>query len=235
MAVIFIPATIAGVGVSVTVACVALAVRAFGNARLLAEATATPVADLDAGLHEVAGRIRADGEVTAPLTGRTGAFYRLLLEQRRRNRWETVLDERRSRAHGIGDDTGTVALDLAAADVVVVSPDRVRTGVFAVPSAELDELLARVGPPTLPLAGPFLRWREEILHADDRVFAVGTANGTDTGWTLAAAEASPLLVSDRDGGEVVRHQRRAGQRWAAIGLVGLAVAAWGGWGLLPLL
>ncbi|MDP2307049.1 MAG: GIDE domain-containing protein [Pseudomonadota bacterium] len=235
MATFLVPGLIAGVGFTVTTACVALAVRAFGNARLLADAAPTPVAELDDGLHEVSGRLQADGELQAPQTGRAAAFYRLVLEQRRRNRWETVLDQRASLPGAIGDDTGAVALRLDDADVVVASPDRVRTGVFAVPSAELDALLARVAPPSIPPAGPFLRWREEILLAGDRVFAVGTARNIEGEWALHPVDGAPLLVSDRGEADVVRHQRRAGQRWAAIGLVGIGVALWGGWGLLPLL
>ncbi|MES2638846.1 MAG: GIDE domain-containing protein [Myxococcota bacterium] len=235
MASLLVPGIITGVGVAATTVCVGLAARAFGNARLLAEAAPTPVAELDEGLHEVAGRLQAEGELIAPLTSRPAVFYRLLLEQRRRNRWETVLDQRASLPAAIADDTGAVALRLDDADVVVASPDRVRTGIFAVPSPELDTLLARVAPPSIPPAGPFLRWREEILLADDRVFAVGTARGGEAGWALHLGEGTPLLVSDRDGAEVVRHQRRAGQRWAAFGLVALGVLVWGGWGLLPLL
>lgn len=235
MASLLVPGLIAGVGVTATGVCVAFAARAFGNARLLAEAAPTPVAELDDGLHEVAGTLQAEGELHAPLTGRPAVFYRLLLEQRRRNRWETVLDQRAALAGAIGDETGAVVLRLDDADVVVASPDRVRTGIFAVPSPELDALLARVAPPSIPPAGPFLRWREEILLAGDRVFAVGTAKGGEAGWALHAGEGAPLLVSDRDEAEVVRHQRRAGQRWAAIGLVAVGVTLWGGWGLLPLL
>lgn len=235
MASFLVPGLIAGVGVTATTVCVGLAARAFGNARLLADAAPTPVAELDEGLHEVSGRLQAKGQLEAPLTNRSAAFYRLLLEQRRRNRWETVLDQRASLPVTLADDTGAVAIRLDDADVVVASPDRVRTGIFTVPSAELDALLARVAPPSRPPAGPFLRWREEILLAGDKVFAVGLANKGEAGWTLGARDGAPLLLSDRDGAEVVRHQRRAGQRWAAIGLVGLATAAWGGWGLLPLL
>lgn len=237
MASLLVPGIITGVGVTATTVCVGLAARAFGNARLLAEAAPTPVAELDEGLHEVAGRLQAEGEseLVAPLTGRPAVFYRLLLEQRRRNRWETVLDQRAALPASIVDDTGAVTLRLDDADVVVASPDRVRTGIFAVPSPELDTLLARVAPPSTPLAGPFLRWREEILLAGDRVFAVGTAQGGDTGWALGTGEGALLLVSDRDEAEVIRHQRRAGQRWAAIATVALGAVLWGAWGLLPLL
>jgi hypothetical protein len=214
---------------------VALAVRAFGNARLLASVPPTPAASLEAGLQEVSGLLRCEDTLVAPLSGRACGFYRLLLEQRRRNEWETVLDSHEAVPAALDDGTGLVRVDLASADVVVAAPERVRSGVFAVPSAELSTLLSRVAPPSIPPAGPFLRWREETLVAGDRLFAVGTAEADADGWALVARPDAPFLVSDRDSAEVIRHQRRAGRRWVAVTLLGLGAATWGALGLLPLL
>ena len=231
MAVDILSSVLAAVGGAVTVSTGVLAVRAFGNARLLAEAAPTPVNALEEGLHEVAGRLEATDALRAPVTGRACLYCRLLLEQRRRNRWETVLDQKESVATRLTDDTGALDLALDATDVVVSSPDRVRTGVFSVPSAELTELLSRVTAPSAPPAGPFLRWREEILLPGDRVFAVGVTTAQHGVWLLGAGD-SPALVSDREEVEVVRHQRRAGQRWTAVGLLGLAALVYGGLGLV---
>ncbi len=232
MATELVSGLITAAGGIVGLACGVLAARAFGNARLLAEAAPTPVAELEEGLHEVAGQLAADGALSAPLTGRACAYYRLLLEQRRRNRWESVLDQTEALVTAVVDETGDVAVNLADADVVVSSPDRVRTGIFAVPSAELTALLEKVAAPSTPPAGPFLRWREEILVAGDRVFAVGLAEPGDERWSIAAADGAPVLVSDREEAEVVRHQRRAGQRWAAIAVVAVGAAVYGSIGLL---
>lgn len=231
MAMDLVSGVLAGVGGTVAFACAVLAARAFGNARLLAEAAPTPAAELEEGLHEVAGRLDATGELTAPLTGRPCAWYRLLLEQRRRNRWETVLDQKESLPTLLTDPSGAVGLPLSDADVVVSAPDRVRTGIFGVPSDDLTALLAKVAAPAVPPTGPFLRWREEILAPGDRVFAVGVARTDGERWTLAGSEEAEVLVSDREEAEVVRHQRRAGQRWAALATLGLLAALVGGSGV----
>lgn len=232
MADLLVPQLLTSVGSLVLLVGAGLSFRAFGNARLLSEAAPTPLDSLAEGLHEVAGQLVAQGELLSPLTGRTCLWYRLLLEQRRRNRWETVLDQRETLSADVADDTGAARLGLEEADVVVSSPDRVRTGIFAVPSNDLDALLARVAAPTTAPAGPFLRWREEILLPGDRVFAIGQAERLDAGWRMTGGPGGPLLVSDREEADVVRHQRRAGQRWAALAVIGLAVGAYGAWGLL---
>jgi hypothetical protein len=208
------------------------AFRAFGNARLLSEASPTPLASLTEGLHEVAGRMQATGELTAPLTGRACIWYRLLLEQRRRNRWESVLDQREALPTELADDGGVAGISIATADVVVSSADRVRTGIFAVPSADLDALLSRVSATTQAPSGPFLRWREEILLDGDRIFAIGQAEREGDGWSMAGGPGGALLLSDREEADVVRHQRRAGQRWAVIGIAGLLVGAFGVYALV---
>ena len=224
---------IAGFGMLVLLIASAVAFRAFGNARLLAEAAPTPLRALTEGLHEVAGLLRGAAEIRAPLTGRSCAYYRLMLEQRRRNRWEPVLDQRDAVGLQLEDDTGTTSLALDDADVVVSSPDRVRTGIFAVPSQELDALLAKVGATTNAPTGPFLRWREEVLVTGDRVFAIGNARREEGEvWSMSGAPTAALMVSDREEAEVVRHQRRAGQRWAGIAAVALMAVAYGAWGLL---
>lgn len=209
-------------------ACSALAARAFGNARLIASMPPTPMGRLDPGLHEVRGTLSGEGELVSPLSQRPCLYFRLLLEQRRRNRWETVLDLREARPCTLTDGSGKVSLELSDAEVVIAAPQRVRTGVFAVPGAELTELLGRLGqiePENAP-AGPFVRWREEVLGSGDVVYVVGTARRDEEGWSLASEE-GPYVVSDRDEAEVIRHQRRTGRRWAAIAFGCVIIAAWG--------
>jgi hypothetical protein len=204
----------------------ALAARAFGNARLIASMPPTPIERLDPGLHEIKGNLSGEGTVFAPVSERPCLWFRLVLEQRRRNRWENVVDLKESARCVLGDGTGTAAVDLMEAEVVVVAAPRVRTGIYSVPSKELDELLQRIGGAETPPAGPFVRYREEVLLDGDVLYAVGTARSGDAGWTLVG-EDGPYVVSDRDEAEVVRHQRRAGRRWAAVGMASLLALGWG--------
>ncbi len=205
-----------------------LSARAFGNARLVASMPPTPIDRLDPGLHEVKGMLRAEADRHAPIGDRPCAYLRLLLEQRRRNRWETVLDLRLAGPALLEEDGASCAVDLSEADVVVAAPARVRTGLFSVPGEELDALLQKLEGVELAAqpSGPFLRWREEVLLPGDTLYVVGTARRDGDGvWSLAA-EDGPFVVSDRDEAEVVRHQRQAGRRWAAVGLGSVIALGW---------
>lgn len=222
-------ATIAGSGA--TLAGGILAANAFSTARLLGTTGPTPMAELTAMLQEVRGTVIGEESRTAPVSGRSCVFWRLLVEQQRRTRWEAVLDQRDGAQIWLDDGTGRVRIDPREAESVATSTGRVRTGVFATGSPEWADLVGRVGTPENAPTAPFLRWREEIFEVGDTLTAVGRAAETEGGWELGPDEGQ-LILSDRDDAQVVRQHRRNGQRWALIALAGLGVGAWGAWSLL---
>lgn len=222
-------------GVSLVGGAIGLAVgavaafRAFQTARLISSTPATPIADLDPGLHEVKGSLGGEPTLESPLSHRPCAYWHVTVEHRKKNRWESVVDRRAGVPVALDDGSGRVLLDLLAAQVVVSSPQRIRSGIFGVPSAELDDLFTRLEFAPGELQGPFLRYREEVLEPGDRLYAVATAaRGADESWELRA-ENDVFVVSDRDEAEVVRHQQRTGQRWLALAIAGFAFVAVGAW------
>ncbi|MFZ5482465.1 MAG: hypothetical protein ACOZNI_37225 [Myxococcota bacterium] len=217
----------AGGGAVGAIAGAALAARAFQNARLVATVPPTPLSAMSPGLHETRGTLAGEDALVAPASRRPCLYFRFLVEELRGGRWETVVDVREARAATLEDGTGRASLDLVAAEVVVVQPHRARSGVLPAPGPELAELFARVGPPERAPAGPFVRWHEESLAAGDAVYVVGSAKGEGDAREIGAGGGAPYVVSDRDEAEVVRHQRRAGRRWAALGVVGAAALVWG--------
>ena len=226
-------ASLTGAGALGVVTCGWLGVRAFSLARLVASVPPTPLEALDPGLHEVTGTLRASHDVVAPMSGRACAWARLLLEQRRGGRWQTLLDHVQGGAGAALEASGTrAAVDLRTAEVVVSSTQRARAGVLPVPSEDLAVLLTRLGDVRLEAepAGPFLRWREEMLLDGDTIYVVGSARRDDDAatWSLVA-DGGPLVVTDRDEGEVIRYQRRIGRQWALGGLASLAVLGAGLW------
>lgn len=208
-----------------------LSARAFSDARLLAEIGSTPMGELSEGLHEVRGTVKAENAHTAPMSERPCVGWHLIVEQQRRSNWETVYDSREIARFELDDDTGTVQVDGSTAELVLARTARVRNGVIPVPSPEWDALRARLGAPAVEPSTPFLRWREESIEPVDVLTAIGSiVKDEATGAWRTSAE--NLLISDRDDAEVVRQQRRRGQRHALWVLAGLAVLAFGVWSLI---
>ncbi len=208
-------------------------VRAFSDARLLAEIGSTPMGELTEGLHEVRGTVQAGAEAVAPISERACVGWRLLVEQQRRSTWEVVYDKREMAPFSLEDGTGTVAVAAEKAELVLAKTARVRNGVMSVPGPEWEALKARLGDPAVEPTTPFLRWKEESIEPEDVITAIGNLN-KDEATNQWAASPDNLLLSDRDDAEVVRQQRRRGQRHAMWALAGLAVLAYGLWALVAL-
>lgn len=223
-----IVATTAG-GAGALVAVVQ-SVRAFGTARLLAATGPSALGELTETLAEVRGTAQSEGEVSAPVSGRTGLYARLLVEQQRRTRWETVLDHKRAVPFTLDDGTGRVRVDPSEAEVVVSGPARVRAGVVANPSEEWTRLVEAAGPVETEPQAPFLRWREEVVEPGAVLTIIGRARKEEEDWELVA-DPEGFVVSDREEDDVVRHHRRLGWRWAGVLLLATPVLGWGVWGL----
>lgn len=208
-----------------------LAVRAFSDARLLAEMGCTPMSELTDGLHEVRGTVKGPDDFRAPVSDRRCIGWRLIVEQQRRSSWELVYDKREMAPFQMEDGTGIVQVDAQKAELVLAQTARVRNGVVSVPGAEWDALRARLGDPAIEPTTPFLRWKEESIEPEDVLTAIGTAvrdadAAPGSPWRMSPEN---LLLSDRDDAEVVRQQRRRGQRHALWALAGIAVLSYGIW------
>ena len=209
-------------GSGAVVGCFVQAGRAFWTTRMVGASGPTPMIELSEGLHEIRGTSLAEGGVTAPLSGRACMYSRVVVEQLVRTRWQTVIERREAVPVWVDDGTGRVWVDPSAAEVVISGASRVRTGIYTHPSGEWSEVATRLGELAATPSQPFLRWREECLDAGDVVTVVGTARReAGGGWAMAAAAGSAFVVSDRDDGEVVRHHRRLGRRWALGGVAAL--------------
>ena len=200
------------------------ALRGWRTARLLASTPPTAISALTPGLHEVRGAIRGEGSLRSPLSDRPCVYWRFLVEQRRQNAWEVLVDAKDAVDVVLDDGGGRMVLQPRLADVVLSRPEHTNSGILGVPSAELTAVLARLGEAPTGLQGPFVRYREELLADGDRLHVVGTVvQGGDDTWELGAGDVH--VLSDREEAEVVRHEERMALRWVGVAVVGLALVA----------
>ena len=136
------------------------------------------------------------------------------------------MDLRESARCVLDDGSASAALDLMEAEVVVVAAPRVRNGIYSVPSrSSRSSSRASAAPRTRPRDRTCASAKKYCSKATFSMPWAPRAGATAAG-TLAA-EDGPYVVSDRDEAEVVRHQRRAGRRWTAIGMASLVLLGWG--------
>lgn len=202
-----------------------LSLRAWRTARLISSTPPSAIAALTAGLHEVRGALRGEGTVTSPLSERSCVYWRFLLEQRRQNRWETLLDRKAGVPAWLDDGGGRVELDVLTADVILTRTEHGSGGIFGVPSAELTRVLEVLGEEPANLQGPYVRYREEWIAPGDRMHAVGTVSADGDVWRMRA-DGDVHVVSDRDETEVVRFEERVALRWAGVVVIGAGLVGW---------
>lgn len=224
MALALVPATLLSSGALASIVGLAMAYRNWRLSRLIASTPPTAISALNAGLHEVRGALQGDGLLEAPFSRRPCLYWHLVLEQRRRNKWETLVDRKQSVRAWLDDGGGHLALHLDQADVIVASGQRSSDGILGVPSSDLTELIGRIGSEVEGLTGPYLRYHEEVLLAGDRICALGEVKADGESWELATT-GETHVVSDRDEAEVVKHQERLALRWFGVATIGALIIA----------
>ena len=202
-----------------------LASRAWRTARLISSTPPTAVSGLTPGLHEVRGAIRGEGSLVSPMSAQPCVYWRLLIEQRRQNRWESVLDRKDCVVAALDDGGGRVALQPIDADVILSRPEHATGGILGVPSAELTRVLATFSESAPNLQGPYVRYREELLVDGSRVHVVGTVVEDGDGWRIGA-QGDVHVLSDRDESEIVRHEERRALRFVGATVLGAGVSVW---------
>jgi hypothetical protein len=202
-----------------------LALRAWRTARLISSTPPSTIAALTPGLHEVRGAIRGEGTLTSPLSDRPCVYWRFLLEQRRQNRWETLVDRKEGVPAWLDDGGGRLEVDVLTADVILTRSEHGNGGIFGVPSAELTRVLAALGEEPAALQGPYVRYREEWVSPGDRMHAVGTVSQEGEAWRMRA-EGDVHVISDRDEAEVIRYEERLALRWVGVVVIGAGLIGW---------
>ena len=219
-----VPAVLLGAGGLAVLAGLVQGYRTWRLSRMIASTPPTAISGLYAGLHEVRGALHGDGVLDSPYSHKPCLYWRLVLEQRRRNRWETLVDRKATVPAWLDDGGGRLGLQLDQADVIVSNGQRISDGILGFPSSELTDLIARIGSEVEGLAGPYLRYHEEVLVSGDRLCAMGEVKADGEAWELAAG-GDPNVVSDRDEAEVVSHQERVALRWIGVALIGVLLTA----------
>lgn len=156
--------------------------------------------------------------VTAPLTGRPCAYWRVVVEEHRRGgrsgRWVTLVDEHDGVDFVVEDGTGKALIRTSHVQVVLENDAKYSTGILSEPTPRLLGFLEARGIPSKGLLfNKDMRFREGIVEHDETVAVVGIgrwqrdpdAKALAEGYRSAelpkrlvmeAMEDSPLLLSD---------------------------------------
>jgi hypothetical protein len=179
----------------------------------------TPIAEAPEGERvKLVGVVEPDGEpLRAPLSGRSCAYYAVLVEEGHEGpigTWRTVAREQAGRRFRLRDASGSALVELQGANATAVEDRRWLSGVYHPLRPELAAFLERHGQkPTGLLLPRRLRYIEGTFVFGAQVTVVGTARwepdpapppGSATGYRQAptrlvvrASADAPLRVTNR--------------------------------------
>jgi hypothetical protein len=205
------------------------------RARLLADTPVTKVAELAFGPAQVQGRVVALAEpMVAPLSGKPCVYYCFTVEEKRTVRhglfhtsshWKTVIDDARSIAWGVADDTGTANLDLGGAELILKPGTQFRSGFWndAPPTLErvLNERYGRSSKGLLFNKG--MRYSETLIEPGDDLLVLGQwETGMSGAWQFGKGS-GPYIVSNQSLGALRSSDKGFAWLWAILALLVLVV------------
>ena len=151
------------------VAALGLFVTLVVRLRRAAAPRSQAIASLRPGWAEVRGRaLASEAEaplVVAPISGRAGLAWRLVVEQEAGVRgWETIIDRGECLDFRVEDDSGSILVRASHSPLVLdVAEQRGRGGPFAPPPFAVERLIVRSASPRGVLFHKSFRWREWVL------------------------------------------------------------------------
>lgn len=166
------------------------------------------IASLTPGWAEVRGHARGGGSRVAPISGRSGLGWRVLVEQESVMGWVTVVDRSECGDFELEDQSGSIRVRASGSPITLeVAVVRGQGGPFSPPPPHVERLIASATDPHGVLFHKGFRWREWVLEAGHEVVVRGRVisepGDASVGYrrlgeelVLAGASARPLEVID---------------------------------------
>ncbi|MEZ4336868.1 MAG: hypothetical protein R3B82_09595 [Sandaracinaceae bacterium] len=126
----------------------------------------------------VVGKVRVDAPLIAPLSGRPCAYWRIVVEEKRRrgkhSYWQTLVDEEEGTDFLLLDDTGKAKVQVSYASAVLHGDAEGGSGFLNEPTPELDSFLSARGHSTQGwIFNKTIRFREGVAEPNELVAVVG--------------------------------------------------------------
>jgi hypothetical protein len=126
----------------------------------------------------VVGRVEVERTVTAPLSGRPCAYWRVVVEEKRSSgkssHWRTIIDEHDGVDFFLRDEDGKALVKTAFVHAVLEKDSHFSSGLFDDAGPELEAFLAQRGHSSTGLVfNKTMRYREGVVEPGELVAAVG--------------------------------------------------------------
>lgn len=152
--------------------------------RLIENIPTSKIRSLAMGLVEIYGKAlerKEEPELKSPFSQKPCVYYRYKIEEYRSSgkssRWVTVAHSSKGVRFYVKDDTGTVLVDPAGADVDIPADRVIRSGTGSSPPVYVTDFVRTLGVKQKSFLGfnRTMRYSEYYIAPDDKLYILGTA------------------------------------------------------------
>jgi hypothetical protein len=182
--------------------CICQARSFFAKAKRIKNKPTSKIGELTEGTREINGRItRGDEKLQSPMAGKPCVYYSFTVSQDKGEAgWELIICEKKSTRFYLEDGTGTAAIEIDGAELVLDTDRHESSGSFNSASPRLEAILARYKKSSKGwVFNKTLHYDETILEVGDELYILGQAKVVKGNVWFKASSGQPLMVSETSG------------------------------------
>ena len=203
------------------------AYRQLVAAKRIKDTPTSQIGGLTDGFREIKGRIvKGDKKLHSPMSGKQCVYYTFTVTESHDDSSKEIISEKKSTRCYLDDGTGTAAIELDRAELVLDVDHHDKSGTFNSASPELEKILKRYGKSSKGLLfNKELKYEETILEAGDELYVLGPAQMVKGSICFKAVRGQSLIVSDKSERELLQKHDSKSLLYALSGVILLVIAA----------
>jgi COMPASS component SWD3 len=184
------------------------------------------ISELTDGFREIKGRIvKGDKKLHSPMSGKQCVYYAFTVTESNDDSSKEIISEKKSTRCYLDDGTGTAAIELDGAELVLDIDHHDKSGTFNSASPELEKILKRYGKSSKGLLfNKELKYEETILEAGDELYVLGPAQMVKGSICFKTDGGQSLIVSDKSERELLQKHDSKSLLSALAGVVLFVIA-----------
>ena len=164
------------------------------------------ISGLTDGYREIKGRIaKGAKKLRSPMAGKQCVYYTFTVTESGGDNSKEIISDKKSTRCYLDDGTGTAAIELDEAELVLDVDHHDKSGTFNSASPKLEAILKRYGKSSKGLLfNKELKYEETILEVGDELYVLGPAKMVNGTICFKPIRGQSLIVSDKSERSLLR-------------------------------
>jgi tetratricopeptide (TPR) repeat protein len=198
----------------------------FVAANRIKDTPTSQIGGLTDGFREIKGRIdKGDKKLHSPMSGKWCVYYAFAVTESSNDSSKEIISDKKSTRCYLDAGTGTAAIELDEAELVLDVDHHDKSGTFNSASPKLETILKRYGKNSKGLLfNKELQYEETILEVGDELYVLGPAKMVKGTIGFKAIRGQPLIVSDKSERDLLQTNDSKCFQFVLVGVVQFIIA-----------